>query len=417
MSENLVIPQIVRRFDFEEWGGTESVVWESSRKLKSWGVQTEILATQALNTTAAEARDGLQIQRFDYHYPYWGLTEQNRRQLDKKGGNPFVPALEKYLLDLPGLDLLHSHGMQRIAGLVRRVAQKRKIPYVVSFHGGNLELPSSEIEQMRSPVKGSFHFGRLFDPWYGTDKALAEADALICVGYSEYLKTQAAYPNQRVVYMPNGVDPTRFEQAQGKRFKQHYGIPSELRLLLCVGRIDPQKNQAVLLEMLPELPENTGLVLIGPPTDPGYQAQLEATIQAKGLSQRVWLIPGLKADDPLLADAYDAAEIFVLPSRHEPFGIVVLEAWMRRKPVLVSDLGGLQHLVNDGVTGLRFGETRELVQSAKLLLQEPVFAQELGEAGYQEALLNYSWETVGHRLYSLYLELVQENSHSKRRIA
>lgn len=417
MFEQLIIPQIARRFAFEEWGGTESVVWESSRQLKKWGVQADILATKALSAQSEEQPEGISIRRFDYQYPYWGLNAQERLQLDKKGGNPFVPEMERHLLSLPRLDLLHSHGMQRVAGLVRRVAQKRKVPYVVSFHGGHLELPSSEIQQMRSAVQGHFHFGRLLDPLYGTDKALQEADALICVGYSEYLKTQAAFPSQRVVHLPNGVDPSRFEKANARRFRAQFGIPADMRLLLCVGRIDPQKNQAALIELLAVLPQDTGLVLVGPITDAAYKQSLESQIQAQGLADRVWLIPGLTADDPLLADAYEAAELFVLPSRHEPFGIVVLEAWMRAKPVLVSDLGGLQHLVDHGRNGLRFGSPQALFEMAQHLLENPAQAALLGMGGRQKALQSYTWDAIGHQLYSLYHSLIEENSHRHRRIA
>ncbi|MGE3726004.1 MAG: glycosyltransferase family 4 protein [Candidatus Sericytochromatia bacterium] len=417
MFKDLIIPQIARRFAFEEWGGTESVVWESARQLKKWGVQADILATKALSATATEQSEGIHIHRFDYQYPYLGLKPEGRLLLDKKGGNPFVPDLERHLLSLPRLDLLHSHGMQRVAGLVRRVARKRNLPYVVSFHGGHMELPSAEIAQMRSPVSGHFHFGRLLDPSYGTASALQDADALICVGYSEYLKTQAAFPSKRVIHLPNGVDPSRFSQVDAQRFRNHFGIPAELRLLLCVGRIDPQKNQAALLELLPKLPQNTGLVLVGPITDGAYKQTLERLIVDQHLQQRVWLIPGLKAADPLLADAYEAAEICVLPSRHEPFGIVVLEAWMRSKPVLVSDLGGLQHLVEHGKTGLRFASPQALFELAQGLLENQAFARALGAAGKQKALKSYTWDAIGQQLHGLYLGLIEENSHKKRRIA
>ena len=89
------VAQIIRRFTFSEWGGTENVVWNSSRELNRQGVATEILVTQALNSTAQEEIENLTIRRFPYFYPYFPLSPARRLALDKKGGNPLVPDLEK----------------------------------------------------------------------------------------------------------------------------------------------------------------------------------------------------------------------------------------------------------------------------------------------------------------------------------
>lgn len=405
MSESWVIPQLARRFVFEEWGGTESVIWETTRRLQQRGLQTEILATRALSQRNFESRAGLNIRRFAHHYPYFGLDAESIRQLDKKGGNPFVPELEAYLKALPRLDLIHCHGMQRIAGLARRVARQRNIPYVISFHGGHFELPAAEIERMRAAVEGRFHYGRLLDPLYGTSRALDDADGLICVGYGEYLRCREAFGPERVLYAPNGVDPARFARAQGQRFRAAMGLEQQ-RLLLCVARIDPQKNQLALIELLARLPEDVSLVLIGPITDAAYANELQQATAAAGLHDRVRLLEGLAADDPLLADAYDAADLFMLPSRHEPFGIVVLEAWMRSKPVLVADVGGLRHLVRTEVDGLRFGTAAELLQLTLRLLEQPAYAARLGAAGREQALTHFSWDTLLNRQQAFYRQLI-----------
>lgn len=406
------VPQLLRRFVFDEWGGTETVVWQTAKRLPALGVTTEILATAALSDCAYEQRHSLDIRRFGYHYPYLGLSRSGRIGLDKKGGNPLSPALERYLLGLPELDLIHCHAMQRVAGLARRVARRRGIPYIVSFHGGHFEVPAAEIESMRAPAGRALHYGRLLDPWLGTSQALAEADGLICVGHGEYLKTRAAYPDKPVLHLPNGVDPQAFKAAEAERFRAAYGIPPDLRLLLCVARLDPQKNQLALIELMRTLDrQDLGLVLIGPPTSGPYTAQLEAAIAELG--PRAWLIPGLPPDSPLLADAYAAAEIFILPSLHEPFGIVVLEAWMQRKPVLVADVGGLRQLVDHGSNGLRFSSPRQLAEQARALLDDPACGHTLGEQGYRTALKNYSWDGITRRLVDFY-DSVRENSHNPR---
>jgi len=100
-------------------------------------------------------------------------------------------------------------------------------------------------------------------------------------------------------------------------------------VLLAVGRIDPQKNQIFAVEQLPVLLEHhpeLHLVMIGAVTNQEYHRELIATITRLGLEKRVPVITGLAPSSQELVDAYHAADIFLLPSVHEPFGIVVLEA-------------------------------------------------------------------------------------------
>ena len=87
------VAHVVRRFAFEEWGGTETVVWNSARHLEKHDVESVILATRACSATGDEVRDGIPIRRFDYFYPYWPLSVSAKRALDKKGGSPISSAL------------------------------------------------------------------------------------------------------------------------------------------------------------------------------------------------------------------------------------------------------------------------------------------------------------------------------------
>ena len=105
---------VVRRFAFEEWGGTETVVWNSARNLGKHAVDSEILATRACSATGDEVRDGIPIRRFDYFYPYWPLSAAARKALDKKGGNPVSASLTQALRE-GGWDLIHIHCGGRIA--------------------------------------------------------------------------------------------------------------------------------------------------------------------------------------------------------------------------------------------------------------------------------------------------------------
>ena len=142
------VVHVVRRFAFEEWGGTETVVWNSARKLRDQGVESEIFSTRACSGTGDEVRDGVPIRRFDYFYPYWPLGEERVRALDKKGGNPLSAGLFKALRECD-CDLVHIHTAGRLAQQAILIAHRRHIPAVVSFHGGCRDVPAAELREVQ----------------------------------------------------------------------------------------------------------------------------------------------------------------------------------------------------------------------------------------------------------------------------
>lgn len=403
--------QVIRRFAFDEWGGTETVVWNTAKHLIAKGHDTKIAATKALSPKSFAVVDGVAINRFNYFYPYLNLKSDAIKILDKKGGNPYSYPLYKHLLNTRQLDLLHCHTMQRIANTVRLVAKKKKIPYVVSFHGGFFEVPDSEIAEMIKPLKGSFNYGKLFDIAMNNDHYLKDAEGIICVGYNEYLACKVKFPNKVVAYIPNGVDVDKFKVAKKNDFRQRYNIDENAELILCVSRIDYQKNQLKLIELLDVLNrrrENAHVLLIGPITSEAYKRKLDKRIIELQLESKVTIIPGLEATDPDLVNAYNTADFFILPSAHEPFGIVVLEAWASRLPVIVHKVGGLQHLIKEEHTGLFFSDNSldELVDKFYKMRDNASTRVKIIQNSYLEVSQKYSWSHVTGKLIDFYQDVI-----------
>lgn len=410
----MYIPHVVRRLSEKEWGGTETVVLNTTQHLLKKGIHSEILTTQAMDATPETCLNQVTIQRFRYFYPYWGLSAQAKDLLDRKGGNPFSPALVRYLKhQMP--HLIHGHSMQRMAGMVRQAAQALRVPYVLSFHGGFFQVPKAELSQMKAPVKGRLHYGRFLDPWLGYHRAIQDASGLICVNPDEYEAMQAQYPHQRVIYLPNGVhlDTPEVHQACGTRFRQQHGIPAEMPLVLCVGRIDPQKGQHEVIAYLKDNPQ-IGYVCIGPITDPGYAARLVQEIEHQGLANRVWILPGTAPESQLLADARAAAQVCVVPSRHEPFGIVVLEAWRQKLPVVAHAVGGLKTLITPHQNGALTSPGADFLQELHAQLTHTDYASKLGKNGYNTIKAQYTWETVTTQLLEFYTACQQDFIQKKK---
>lgn len=330
------IAHVLRRISFEDWGGTEQVVWNIAKAQLAAGHDVRIFATTALCATANEEREGLEIFRFHPIYPWWPMPRRLIEDLDRKGGNPFVPGLGKSIAEWKP-DVIHCHAMERIAELCHRTARRLGIKYAVSLHGGGANVPKAEAKSLRSPTRRLVPWGKMLDYAMGWVKSIPmDADGIVCVGEDEYAKYRERHNN--VIYLPNGVDFHAFAKA-----REHVRTGHEGRVVVCVARIDRQKNQMALVEALARHPD-LKVRLVGPVTQPDYRDQMMARAAQLGVAGRFAIVGALKPGSPELLAEYAGADAFVLPSRHEPFGIVVLEAWASGVPVVASAVGGLARL-------------------------------------------------------------------------
>jgi glycosyltransferase involved in cell wall biosynthesis len=403
---------IPRRFVLDSWGGTETVVMETCRRLPSHGVDCDIFCPAALSTPGDDTIADIPIHRFPYFYPYLGLKPDARSALDLKGGNLFSIAMYRQLMHEPTLDLIHLHTAKRLGGIGRTVARRRRIPYVITVHGGMIDVPAEEAATWTAPTAGTVEWGKLLGMLVGSRRVLDDADAIICVDSNETGKMQEQYPHKRVEFLANGVDPAPYLTGDGHRFRQEYGISPNQRIVLNVSRIDPQKNQRLAVDVLDRIRhggEDAKLVLIGPVTNTDYRAKLEADIRDKGLSEAVLLIPGLPPGAQSLYDAYAAADTFLLSSVHEPFGIVILEAWAAGAPVVAASVGGVPAFTHHGEDILRFksNDAGIAAEHVLALLRDPGLAGKLKGNANRLVQEKYHWDTITGQLATLYAEIIE----------
>ena len=129
------------------------------------------------------------------------------------------------------------------------------------------------------------------------------------------------------------------------------------------------------------------------------------------MGNHVTIIRGLEAGSQELVDAYRAADLFLLPSIHEPFGIVILEAWAAGLPVIASRVGGIPWFVSDGQDGMLFepNDEGEFHHAFRVLVKNPERMRALAAAGQTKAREEYGWKKVTERLVDIYEEAVGEN--------
>ena len=443
------IAHVLRRLSFDDWGGTEQVVWNIAKAQEAAGHEVRLFATTALwgglaaknaenakplcslrslwlgNKQYAETVDGIEIVRFKPIYPWWPMPKALVDELDRKGGNPFVPGLGHALCEWKP-DVIHCHAMARIAELCLRVGVQSsswrkeqfhsptqfsnsnspaaalggRVRCIISLHGGGANVPDEEAKSLKAPTRGRLPWGKMVDILMGWTRRVPEDfDGIVCVGEDEYLKYREKHPH--VMFLPNGVDCTMF--ATTPRLNYPTTQPPNRLTILCVARIDRQKNQMMLVEWLARHP--AGLVrLVGPVTQPDYKAEIEARAAELGVADRLEIVGALRPGSRELVSEYAGADVFVLPSRHEPFGIAVLEAWAAGLPVLASDVGGLGRLcaAHPGAAATFPPDDSAALDAAVSAALEN--GQRMAEIG-RSAALEYDWGRLASRLVDFYAEI------------
>lgn len=213
-----------------------------------------------------------------------------------------------------------------------------------------------------------------------------------------YLRSHYRVPRQRLGVIPNGVDTVLFTPGTAEPID---------RVILCVARLSPYKDQATLVAALaqPELTDSGArLVLVGPSDDMSYASSLRRLAKQLGVEDRLELAGPM--DFTRLPDVYRSASVVVTPSHAEAAPLALLEAMSSGCAVVASGIP--QHLEVGPDAGVTFVPTRDPVAMAKAiagLINNAEARVHDGEAARRTAVERYSWEAIAERFERLYLGL------------
>lgn len=402
---NRLIAHIPRRFTPLSWGGTETVVAGLTARHQARGLDATILTSTALDPQCDWACGGVPVRRFPYFYPEWPLSSAQHDEYDHKGGNLVSPALARELARLPNLALVHMHTGNRLGAQALRVARRRGIPCVWSIHGGHFALSTAAYDRaaVRDARRG-IEWGRALSWWLGTRQLPQDVDAIICLNQEEYQAARAALPKQRVRLIPNGVDDQAFAKGDRRRGRSRLGIADDRLLVVSVGRLDEVKDQLTLVEAWRALDRpDCDLALVGAETAAGYRARCSAAAQGS----RGRLVMSDNVPPAEVPDILSAADLVVLPSRSEAFGITVIEAWACRRAVIASLVQGPRWLLAEAGadTGFPPGDRAALCALLTALLDDAPRRAALGAAGAAVVAKRFTWDALLRATLELYAEL------------
>ncbi|MHB0924467.1 MAG: glycosyltransferase [Bellilinea sp.] len=307
-------------------------------------------------------------------------------------------------------DLIHSHYW--LSGAAAEQLQKTwQVPIIQMFH--TLVMMKNRIARSPEEMEGPYRLE-------GEQRILKLADKIVAATLAEQAQLEFLYraDSSKLVIIPPGVDTSRFYPIPKDEAKAAIDLPVEGQMILFVGRIEPLKGVDTLLNALKYI-QNSGnldccphyLAIIGGDPEDSEQSLDQEMGRVKALSQELGLTDivlflGRRSQDTL-PYYYSAADVVVVPSHYESFGMVALEAMACGTPVVASQVGGLAFLVQDGVTGFVVpnGEPELLGQHLIELLLDPQLRARLGSQG-AEIARGYSWDTIAARILTLYNSLL-----------
>ncbi len=250
-------------------------------------------------------------------------------------------------------------------------------------------------------------------------RVLNRADRVIVATLAELTQLRFLYKasDRKLITIPPGVDTCHFYSIPADEAKQFIGLKPDDRMVLFVGRIEPLKGVDTLIKAMSCLKVKgmdrpVHLAIIG--GDPGASPH-EMSVEMARLQHlcdelcmgKMVVFLGKRGQDTL-PYYYSAAEVLVMPSHYESFGMVALEAMACGTPVIASDVGGLGFLVRDGETGFTVpdGEPDKLCDKLSLLLSDHDLRAEMGRCAVEVAQ-SYDWEKIAKQIVNVYEGLVK----------
>lgn len=389
MGQKLRITQVVHDFH-PVVGGIETYAYNLAKGLVDAGHYVKVYTARLPGVPSYENFEGIHIHRF--------------RAIGRPFSYPFIPGL------IPALtrdqcDILHAHiNSPMTVDFTAFSSRLVQAPLVITYHADALITDIAE----KTPV-----FHRWLSQIYWLSRHFAANIAKhIIVTSPIYLESSPFLQRYRdkTSVIPACVNPYYLSPLDDTaKAKKKFGFNPDEPLILFVGRFVPYKGLNVLLHAFTRIRQYTPsvqLAIVG--TGPQLEV-LHQLCQKHGISKAVHF-PGV-LPRKLLRDMYSACDICVLPSRSrsEAFGIVLLEAMARGKPVVATHVGGIPYVVKDRETGLLVPpyDPVPLADAINQLLNDPKKRHQLGRAGRKHVQANFTREPITQTLEMLYQDLLK----------
>jgi D-inositol-3-phosphate glycosyltransferase len=326
----------------------------------------------------------------------------------------FVECVHKFAAEKEiRYDIIHSHYWMSGLAAASLSDLWGGVPIIQMFH--TLGEMKNRVARNSKEKEGAYRLD-------GESAVVKRADRIIVSTPAEQAQLEWFYQvnMNKISIIPPGVDTGHFYPIAVDEAREYLGLKPDDRMILFVGRIEPLKGldtliRAVACLQLKYLHEPVRLAVIGgdPDAEPDDMSEEMTRIQKLCDELTVGKMVAFlgKRGQDTLPYYYSAAEVVVMPSHYESFGMVALEAMACGTPVIASQVGGLAFLVQDGVTGFTIPAEDSIALCDKLtsLLGNKTLRKKMGHAAAAYAK-NYDWKKIASQIVRIYQDLSQRTN-------
>jgi glycosyltransferase involved in cell wall biosynthesis len=373
-------------------GGISAHVYNLSSQLASLGVDIHVVTCDFPGAPGCEEVNGAEVLRVDSYktpspdFATWDYLMNVNMQKEAATA----------ISNLGHVDMIHAHDWL-VANAALGLKHTLRVPLVATIHAtevGRRNGLHTDYERMIHQTEN----------WL-----VHEAWKTVCC--SQYMSSQVQWAYglsaDSVVTIPNGVNTEAFEENFDKaEFRSKFASPDE-KIVLFVGRLVYEKGVQTLINAMPKVLTRVKakFVIVG---DGGMKDFLMGQVRNMGLAHKIFFTGFL--EERSLKFLYRCADVCVVPSLYEPFGITALEAMAAKTPIVVSDTGGLAEIVEHDKTGVKVypDNSDSLAWGISKVLLDSGYAEWIKLNAYKKVLDVYNWRGIAARTKALYERIYEE---------
>lgn len=381
-------------------GGIARVVYDLSHTLIKDGHDVTVVTYRDGDVPYFESDKGVKVYRVDNYM----INPNNFIDWVMQLNFNMVAKANEIIAEEGKFDVIHAHDWL-VAYAAKTLKNSYNMPIVATIHATESGRNSGIHDEQQRYINDT--------EWMLTYEA---AEVIV---NSNYMKGEIqrlfGLPYDKINVVPNGVNMTSFNGVERDYiFRRRFAMDNE-KIILFMGRLVYEKGVQHLIAAMPKILEgyhDTKLVIAG---KGGMIDELKAQAETLGISQKVYFAGYLSGKD--VQKMYKAADISVFPSTYEPFGIVALEAMLSERPVVVSDIGGLNEIVQHRENGMKCyaGNANSIADSILELLYNPELCANITKKAKTKVRNEYNWNKIAQDTHFIYQKAICETMAEKQR--
>ncbi|MBI2507539.1 glycosyltransferase family 4 protein [Candidatus Woesearchaeota archaeon] len=376
----------INMFYLPTYGGVERVMQELAEYQVKQGHEVHVFCCDSDKYSRIKIKEEIINGVIVHRYPYWFRLSLST----------FIWPSLSWRIPKYKFDILHSHVSGHlyilIAGLVSR------------FKG------SKHIHTTHCPWTDAFRPGVLKPFIFLNDKILNKIsfrliDKVVSITPWENEILQKYTNKEKITVIPNGADTILYKKIIPNNFKKKYNIKG--KIILFLGRLNPTKGPEVLAKAGKEIlndRKDINFIFVGP--DEGKAEEVKGIIKDEKNMQYIGPLNGKEK----IAEAYQAADVFVMPSYREGMPLTLIESFASGLPVVASPVNGIPYEMEENVNGffVNYGDISNLKEKILKVIDNPKLAERFSRNN-KEKSKDYTWEIINKRYLKIYEDAKNKN--------